>query len=160
MSEFSPDDLVAVRLLRIPVKVYAQTQEHGDALMREFALISQQLKEHESDHVPRRLVDLVDELNASYSQLSAEQEKILADAIASGDDEIAELVYHLPPQVGPAAQHLGDLMDEADRYCAAGQHLLTLATPPEAKRFRDWYLGEFIRQLEGQPPIAWPDYEG
>jgi hypothetical protein len=160
MTSYSADDLVAVRLQRIPVKVYAQAQEHGDALMREFALIAQSLKAHESDHVPKRLVDLVEELNVSYAGLTAEQEKVLAEAVANGEEEIPELVWHLPAQVGPAAAHLGELMDEADAYCAAGQHLLTLATPPEAKRFRDWYLGEFIRQLDGEPPIPWPDYQG
>jgi hypothetical protein len=160
MTSHTADDLVAVRLLRLPVAVYAQAQEHGDALMREFALIAQQLKEHESDHVPARLVGLVEELNQSYAGLTAEQEKILAEAVIHGDVEIPELVWHLPRQVGPAARHLGELMDEADAYCAEGQHLLTLATPPQAKRFRDWYLGEFIRQLDGEDPTPWPDYQG
>jgi hypothetical protein len=37
----------------------------------------------------------------------------------------------LPAGVGPAAQQLGDMLDEADEYCRRGDHLLTLAAPRE-----------------------------
>ncbi len=49
-------------------------------------------------------------------------------------------------------------MDEADDYCRAGQHLLTLVTPPEALAFRRWYLGEFVRQIAGEQPRPWTDW--
>jgi len=38
------------------------------------------------------------------------------------------------------------------------QQLLTLATPAEAKSFRDWYLGQFVGRIEGQPPLPWPEF--
>ena len=51
---------------------------------------------------------------------------------------------------------LGDLLDEADAYCAGGQHLLMLATPDDLLAYRRWYLGEFTRQAEGASPVPWP----
>ncbi|MEP6696234.1 MAG: hypothetical protein ABJA34_05055 [Pseudonocardiales bacterium] len=52
------------------------------------------------------------------------------------------------------------LIDEADNYCRQGGTLLTLATPPEVKVLRHWYLGEFLRQGSGSPPIPWPVFIG
>lgn len=150
--------LVEVRLLRLPVPIYARAQEHSDALMREFALIALELRSEDTHAVPARLTGLVQELTAVYSGLTGEQETILADAVAAGAAEISELVYRLPAEVAGASRHLGELLDEADRYCAEGRHLLTLATPPEAKRFRDWYLGEFVGQIEGRPALSWPEF--
>jgi hypothetical protein len=157
---FDPEDFVDVRLLRLPVDVYARTQEHGDELVREFELIAQGLKDEHRHAIPARLTALVEQLTMTYSGLNTAQELQLARAVEAGDAEIAELVFRIPRQAAEASRQLGELLDEADAYCAAGQHLLTLATPPEAKRFRDWYLGEFIRQIAGEPPTAWPDFTG
>jgi hypothetical protein len=33
-----------------------------------------------------------------------------------------------------------------------------LATPPELVRYRQWYLGEFVRQLDGRPATSWADF--
>jgi uncharacterized protein YfaT (DUF1175 family) len=33
---------------------------------------------------------------------------------------------------------------------------LQRASPPEAVAFRRWYLGEFTAQLQGEPPLPWP----
>ncbi len=81
----------------------------------------------------------------------------LADAAARGSAEL-DLHYRVPAAVGPAARHLGELLDEADRYCTEGQHLLTLAAPEELVRLRWWFLDQFIEQPQGRPPVAWSDY--
>jgi hypothetical protein len=52
------------------------------------------------------------------------------------------------------------MLDEADEYCRSGQHLLTLAADDEIVRFRHWYLEQFIAQIAGEQPVAWPDYDG
>ena len=69
-----------------------------------------------------------------------------------------ELAYHLPPAARQACVELTRMLDEADDYCRDGEHLLTLATPDDVRLFRDWYLGEMVRQLDGAPPESWPDY--
>jgi hypothetical protein len=107
--------------------------------------------------VPERLTELVDVLGNQFGALTTAQEMQLDAAIAEGLDEI-DVTYHLPVEAGAASSALGALLDEADEFCLRGEHLLTLATPEGSVRYRRWYLGEFIGQLAGKAPIAWPDY--
>ena len=150
-----------VRLLGVPIAVHGAAQEHSAELIREMYLIAQQLHSSGGDgiseHLPVRLVELVEELTGEYSGWTAAQDRQLEDAVASGVESI-DLVYQIPSGAGAAAQHLGAMLDDADEYCRAGQHLLTLATPPNLKRYRQWYLGEFVRQLAGEPPTPWSQY--
>lgn len=62
----------------------------------------------------------------------------------------------MPPEVAEGALALDDLLTEADKYCRAGQHLLTLAAESDVTRYRQWYLQEFVRQVAGGPPLPWP----
>jgi hypothetical protein len=163
----SPDagtpDLVEVRLLRFPLAVFQQARQHNDELLREFALLSFGRSEPgdapatASAGVPARLVALVAELNGTYGGAAADVNAERDAAIAAGRSEI-DLTYRVPASVAAATRHLGELLDEADAYCREGQHLLTLETPPEALRFRRWYLGQFQAQVAGEPPQPWPDY--
>lgn len=154
------DSLVTVRLLELPVALWARSQEHTDELMREFLLIASDRHREGAGHdVPGRLTALIDEVTSQYGDFSGDNEQRLADAAASGAESI-DLDYRLPPGVADAAQHLGQLLDEADVYCRNGKHLLTLATPEPLVRFRRWFLDEFARQVAGEPPTAWRDYTG
>jgi hypothetical protein len=158
MSEVT---LHEVRLLGVPMALHAAAQEHSAELMREMYLIAQQLHASGADgiaeHLPVRLVELVEALTGEFSGMTVAQDRQLEDAVASGVESI-DLVYQIPAAAGAAAQHLGGMLDEADEYCRAGQHLLTLATPPQLLRYRQWYLGEFVRQLAGEPPTPWSEY--
>jgi hypothetical protein len=153
----STDGFVEVRLLRLPLGLWQRTQEHVDGLLREFAFITQD--EEARAATPGRLLALVKELSAGYGGFSAEQRRAMEAAVDRNESEI-DLSYHVPPAAGPAAQQLGDMLDEADEYCRRGDHLLTLATPPEELRFRRWFIGEFVHQVEGAPPTPWPDAAG
>jgi hypothetical protein len=154
----APGELHEVHLIGVPVAVWAKTQEHIDELIREFTLLAASLRQAGAhQEVPVRLTELVAVLSARYSGLTAEQEARLNDAAARGVAEI-DLVFRVPAQVAEAGAHLGALLDEADEYCRDGEHLLTLATPPELVRFRNWYLDSFTDQLAGKPPTAWADY--
>lgn len=151
--------MTVVRILGLPVELYARAQEHSDELIRELTLIAQQMHEHELHRaVPVRLLALVEQLTQQYGGFTAEQDERMATAVANGDKEIDELVFHVPVGVAEAARQLGGLLDEVDEFCRNGQHLLTLETPPELVRFRTWYLGEFVRQEAGDPPLPWADY--
>jgi hypothetical protein len=152
----SAPDLHQVVMRQLPVQLWAATQEHVDELLREFTLMS--AGRADSDHgqqVPLRLVRLVAELKVRFAGSSDEQRARLFAAAAAGDDEL-DLVYRLPAAAGPASAELARLFDEADAYCRAGLHLLTLATPPEMGLFRRWYLGQVQDQLAGAPPVPWP----
>ncbi|HWC34003.1 MAG TPA: hypothetical protein VG650_04155 [Mycobacteriales bacterium] len=156
ISDLGP--IVEVRLLQLPVQVWARTQAHTDELLREFLLVAQQLRHEESaaGSVPRRLIHLVEELSGSYGSFSEDQEARLFDAAAAGEVTL-DLTYQVPALAGEAARHLGDMLNEADEYCRSGEHLLTLETPAELVRFREWFLEEFRRQIAGEPPTPWPD---
>jgi hypothetical protein len=148
-------NLVRVELRRFPLDVYLRATEHHEELMREFALLA--LAGADAHPLPRRLIDLMAELTARYAQTTAGPDAARDAAIERGDPEV-DLVYHVPEEVRDAVLRLGDILDEADGFCRAGEHLLTLAAPPEALRFRKWYLGEFLRQLDGHPPTPWPQF--
>jgi len=151
--------MIEVHLLRLPVQIWKRAQEHSDELLREFTLLTEGMR-HEAPNTappPLRLIDLVEELTNTYAGFSGEQEAQLFAASADGKDAI-DLRYTIPAQVGDAATRLGDALDEADEYCRAGQHLLTLATPPDLVHFRRWFLDEFTAQAAGRPPTPWPDY--
>lgn len=152
--------LVEVPVRRIPVAIWARSQEHIDELFREFALIAAGQREHEgANDVPSRLMQLIDDVTERFGGLNTDQENRLADAADSGIAEI-DLTYQIPPEARQACIDLGTMLDEADAYCRDGAHLLTLATPPELVRFRTWFLAEFVRQLDGGSPTPWPDYAG
>lgn len=146
-------ELVEIRIIGFPVDLYRVTAEHHDALMREFALLA----EGGGDHAPARLVALGEEVSARYSGFTTDASSDIAAAVERGDEQI-DLVYHLPRNVGEASQRLMDLLDEADEYCRREQ-LLTLATPPDARAFRAWFLREFIVQSAGGEATPWPGVE-
>ncbi|MCU1591072.1 MAG: hypothetical protein JWP11_2328 [Frankiales bacterium] len=154
------DDVFEARILQLPVRVWARSQEQHDALMREFALMSVPSDEADRQrHVPSRLTQLIDTLTADFEGVATEQEQQLFAAAEAGQDVIDELVYTMPKAVVPASKALGEMLDEADEYCRQGKHLLTLAADDELVRFRWWYLEQFIDQADGKPPVAWPDYK-
>jgi hypothetical protein len=151
------DELVRVDLIGLPLLVWQRTQEHVDGLLREFALIVADAEARAA--TPGRLLTLVQELNAGYGQFSETQRVEMEEALERGGTSI-DLTYQVPGGAAGAAQALGDMLDEADDYCRRGDHLLTLATPPEELRFRHWFIDEFVDQLGGAPPTPWSDYAG
>ncbi|GAC1325976.1 MAG: hypothetical protein NVSMB13_10020 [Mycobacteriales bacterium] len=148
--------LVTVRLLRFPLRRYGRTREHYDELMREFTLITTDpTAEHPDRHVPSRLLELVDVLGQQYAATSAAPDAARDAAMERGETCI-DLVYESPRQGRVAAAAMLHLLDEADEYCRGGRDLLTLAANDEAVEFRRWWLGEFVRQMDGAPPTPWP----
>jgi hypothetical protein len=154
------DQLIEVRILGLPVQIWAAAQEHSDGLLREFALLQAgEAAEDKVEHdVPARLVQLVDAVQQRYSAASEEQRTALFDAAADGQTSI-DLTYRIPRGAADAAAELDRMLDEADEYCRAGEHLLTLATPPAQLAFRKWYLGEFVVQADGAAPTPWSDVD-
>src|SRR5262249_11520037 len=141
MTAPPPSDLVEIRIVDMPLDVYAEVAEHTDELMREFALIREG-SEREAEGgraVPRRLLELVEQLSGQYAVFTGAQEAALQEALGRGDDAIT-LDYRVPPSVGQACVDLDHLLDEADEFCRQGDELLTLATPPRAVAFRKWFL--------------------
>lgn len=150
-------DLHEVHLRQLPVRLWCRAQEQSDTLMREFALMASRADDP-SHEVPRRLTRLIAALDDRFSGVSSAQEQELFAAAADGRLVIEDLVYAVPVETGEASAALGELFDQADAYCAAGQLLLTMAASADVVRFRRWYFAQFVDQLAGRPPVCWPDW--
>jgi anti-sigma B factor antagonist len=145
------DKLMEVKLLGMPLAIQEQSAEQFDALVREFTLIRNSTSK---GSIPQRLLDLIDELNARFDAFARAPQGLLAQAKADGLDAV-DLTYELPVEAAEAARNFDALLDEADAYCQAGEHLVTLASPPILVAFRRWFLGQFVDQIAGMAPRAW-----
>lgn len=146
-----------VRLIGVPVALWAASRQHSDELMREFALVSE-TAETEPASVPARLSRLVHEVRQRYGMITSSARDVLASAAEEGAESV-DLEFEAPAEVSDWARHLLESLDEADDYCRAGRHLLTLTSPGEVRTFRHWYLGEFIAQIGGAEPTPWIEYQ-
>lgn len=142
-------DLFPVHILGLPLGVYQRASEHSDELLREFALV----RGEGSDHVPARLLALIEELRGRFGDFADGPRNAMQAALDRGETEI-DLLYQVPPEAAAGIRQLGALLDEADDFCRSGD-LLTLATLPEGLVFRRWFLEEFDRQVAGQAPRPW-----
>ena len=149
------DARIEVRMLGLPLDVWRVATEHAEELTREMQLLAIGYEGEDTHrHLPTRLTELVDALSRRFAGISAEQDQQIAEAADAGSDAI-DVTYRLPPEAATASQALGAMLDEADEFCRSGD-LLTLATPPEAKAYRDWFLSEVVAQLAGAEPTPWP----
>ncbi|HET9091579.1 MAG TPA: hypothetical protein VFN50_04160 [Acidimicrobiales bacterium] len=144
-----------IELLQVPVALWARADDEAQDLMREFAVIVLNRDRVASD-VPARLLELIKELQASYGPVGEAQAARLEQARAEEQPSIERLSYEVPAGIGDDVRRLAEMLDEADEYCRSGQLLLSLATSPGAKAFRDWFFDEFHRQLDGEEPTPWP----
>jgi hypothetical protein len=148
--------LVTVQVQGFPLDVFARAQEHSEELMREFALLAMR-PAVTNGQAPQRLLALVDELAGRYTGLAEAPNAVRDEALAAGLATV-DLVYTVPASIREDLVRLCELLDEADEFCRAEQ-LLTLASSPEEVAFRHWFLGEFVRQIDGGGPHPWQAYE-
>ncbi len=148
-------DLVEVRLLALDLTDLHHAEAHHDELFREFALIA--AAEPSPGHeLPGQLVALVAELTTRFAGFTSGPQDELAAADERGDQQV-DIAYKVPRHMDEAIVRFAELLTAADDYCRHGD-LLTLAPPPEAVAFRNWYLGEFVAQSRGSDPTPWPEY--
>ena len=148
--------MVTIELRRYPLDLYLRSRAHFDELMREFQLVGFGVASGTSERpVPARLMDLVTEMTSRYAAQIEAIDAVRTAAIARGEQSI-DMSYEVPAAVKPLLEQLTAVLLECDEYCRQGEHLLTLATPPDVASFREWNIGEIMRQLDGQPSTPWP----
>lgn len=145
-----PGERLTVRLLGMPVQVFAHYRIWYDELRRELRLLA---LNHGSDY------PLAQELSEITLQVEQERRQArgidrLDAAIARGDDR-ADLEYQVPPSAGTTMARLQELLEQVDAFCRE-QRLLTLEPGPQQRALRSWYLGEFTRQTAGGAATPWP----
>jgi anti-sigma regulatory factor (Ser/Thr protein kinase) len=148
--------LVAVRLLRLPVHLLVASQEHHDALIREFRLMSfagQAPDSPPAPDLPAELAHIVEQLGVRYGRARARRDEEVRQAIEQGLLHIDQ-TYLVPAGAAEQIRQIGLLLDAADRFCAANL-LLTLQRPPLLRRFGHWYRAEIVNQVAGRPPTPW-----
>jgi hypothetical protein len=151
-DEPSDDQLHEVRLLRVPVKVLIAGREHHDDLMREFALLALAADSARS-RLPARLIELTEILGVRYGRAAARPSEEIDAALQAGQSTV-DLTYQVPAHIVEAAETLEALMREADEFCRS-EDLLTLRRSDVVADFSHWYLTEFTRQVQGEPPTPW-----
>lgn len=157
MTDESPPELVTINLIGVPLDIQARSSEHQDGLRREFRMLVEEGRADQGS-VPARLVALATELDLRFQSFSAAGRAEVEAAGVRGDASV-DLTLEVSPAIGPAAREFGKMLEEADEYCSAGEHLLTLRTPPDIVMFRNWALDELIHQADGALPIPWPAYK-
>jgi hypothetical protein len=159
MSDSATGDLVEVRILELPVALRQRSTQYEDELLREMTLITERSTEAPTaEHVPTKLVAFAAEVRSTLSAFTVEGTAAIDSAAADDVEVIDELVYRVPPSIGPYCRHILKVIDEADAYCREGQYLLTLAAPRDVRAYQRWIVGEFIRQTAGGAPTSWPEF--
>jgi hypothetical protein len=141
-----------VRLIGVPVQVLIASRQHHDDLMREFTVLAVSEPDLRSS-VPQRLTALTQILGVRYGATASRPDKLIDEAAQRGERTL-DLTYQVPGDVVEAADQLEALMAEADEFCCTEQ-MLALPRSPLQVQFAHWYLDEFRRQVNGQPPRPW-----
>lgn len=141
-----------IAVLGVPVRLYVATQQHNDELLKEFAFIAGDGESSEDGQT--RLVTLAQMVRETFAAPAAESRAQVEAAVARGD-EFVDLVLAVPPAAAPFAEQLYEHIEEAEQYSESGK-LLTLASTPEVRRFRRWFLEQCLLQLKGGAPTPWP----
>lgn len=156
LGRYAPDPagaaLVEVRLLRLPIPLMLASREHHDGLVREFRLLALAGRVQESD-APARFVELVEILGQQYGASRTRRDEELDAAMAAGRETV-DLVDRVPATAATAVHGLRALMAEADAYCEQAM-LMTLPRPPLLLEFGDWYLDQYVTQIDGGPATPW-----
>jgi hypothetical protein len=145
-------EMVTIRLVDYPVALANRAGRHYEAIQREFALI------HFSDDatkasVPARLLEVAERTHATLESGEIIDREQVETSIEQGTGTIT-VDLRMPRAAGVVMAELVGLLVEADDFCRDGD-LITVAMPPECREFREWFLGEFSRQADGEPPIPW-----
>jgi anti-anti-sigma factor len=149
---------VQLELLNFPVGHFERALQHAAGVQRELDVL--RVDDARADRVPRRMDELVADLDARFSGYRATMD-ILASLVEQRADhaDVSIPVLGEPEERAVAIVALRDLLDEIDRYCEAGD-LLTVVTPPELREFREWLFEEVIGQLRGASPRPWAGSSG
>lgn len=145
----APPELMRVRLLNMPVQVFADLRTRWAELRRELRLLS--ISHGQEYPVAVELSELFPEVELERSQSTGVS--ALDRAIDAGETSI-DLDYRVPTSVAQTMSRLLELSGQVDQF-AREERLLVLAASPQQSDLERWYFGEFVRQASGQEPLPW-----
>lgn len=147
----SGDGLMEVELHGVPLRSFFGFQMHYRELRREVRLLA---LAHEADYpLAKNLSDLFGALDRQLSEgIGAYQ----IDAAIRSRRNTTDLRVAIASDGAATVGRFLELLDLADEFCRQ-ERLLSLARSPEQRAFQRWFLGEFVRQENGEKPLAWHD---
>jgi anti-sigma regulatory factor (Ser/Thr protein kinase) len=146
------DDTVEVRLLAVPPFVVHHYRQRWLELVREMHLVALGPPSPQQD-VARRLCTAAANL---HSDLYVIERSTAAFAPAVTDDGSAvDAVFVVPAGRRQAFVEVREMAREMERSWA-GNELLFVHPGKQAVQLREWWLGEFIGQIDGADPTPWP----
>jgi len=140
---------VRVVLLGMPRLAYADFRHRYNEIRRELRLLA--LASEESYPIARSLSDLF-QIFDQHLRLGRGGDH-LAEFVLSDVDE-ADLEFIVDRESIASVAQMIDVLELTETFARA-ERLLTPAATPEQTSFRRWYLGEFINQGRGRPPVRW-----
>ena len=144
-----PVELLSVRLLGMPVQVFAVFRQWYAEIRRELRLLA---FAHPEDYpVAAELAEITLQVEQERAQASGVE--ALDAAIAAGV-EVVDLDYRVPVTAPETMARIADVLDRVDVFCRE-QLLLTMPEPRQVAEVRRWYFGEFARQARGLEPSPW-----
>jgi hypothetical protein len=132
-----------------------QARQHVEAMFREFAIIAAG-GGHQAD-VPKRLLEISELHRERYAGLNPEADAAVDDAMQRGDAYL-DFDVTVPDQIRDDTLTLAPVLLEVDAYCRNGD-MLTLSPNNEIRAFWVWFLIEIVRQVNGEMPMSWHDFE-
>jgi serine phosphatase RsbU (regulator of sigma subunit) len=150
-----------VELGEVPTEFLLAAKAHVDNLVRECNLIAAGVAEGVTAPAPPHLASLLAIITERFAEARLAIKEQALRAAHEGRPR-TELVLELTAEAAEAgADYLGAL-DQLDDYCRAAR-LFTLATEPEHRVFRRWYVGEIMAQVQasadGRPIAAGRSFE-
>lgn len=144
-----PATMIDVRLLGMPVELFAHLRRHFNELGRELRLLALS----DPDRFPLAVEFADTFLQVEYERRQASGIEDLDRAITDGVDQV-DLTYVVPPTSPATMQLMARLMRQVYEQLS-GTVLLSVRPPDDVIALEEWYLGEFSRQAGGEEPRRW-----
>jgi anti-sigma regulatory factor (Ser/Thr protein kinase) len=144
------EDAVRVRLRGLDVELFTALDKKYTELRRELRLLS---LAHQDTYAQ------AGDLAAVFATFDRQFPRRTAAAVAAArrnGAKLLDLELMMSPVAVPILTAMAEIFDLADAFCRA-ERLLSIQRTPEEREFHLWYLGEFVRQLDGGMPIPWHD---
>ena len=145
-----------VQLGPVPTRFLLDAKVHIDNVVRELMLMREGAAVRGVALAPE-LAALVETVTVEFAEVRNEIKRQAAAAAARGERD-TDLELQLRPGAAEAGERYLEALDVADSYARAAD-LLTLASPPEHRAFRRWYVRNIVKQLDALGrgrPVAEP----
>jgi hypothetical protein len=145
---------VRVRLVDVPVSLYAASEQHTNDLLREIALMGAGRPESARGHQYSDLLATAD----TYAHHPAGVRSRIAESVAlarRGGWDSVTVDFDADANAADAALAWEELLVRFDTM-SGEERMLTLPADEELRAYRAWYVRELVEQVRtGRLPVSW-----